>query len=97
MESEIILLDEPSSSLDFAGASELYNILKHLNRQGRTIIVVEHDTEMLVDNVKRVVVLKEGRIELDGSPKSILSSSKIEQYGLKVPCLLKRRTSKIPG
>jgi energy-coupling factor transport system ATP-binding protein len=92
MEPEVILLDEPSSSLDFAGARKLYEILKQLNRQGRTIIVVEHDTDMLVGNVKRVVFLRDGRIELDGAPERVLSSPRIERYGLKIPCMLRHMT-----
>jgi energy-coupling factor transport system ATP-binding protein len=90
MEPEVILLDEPSSSLDFASASRLYEILKQLNRQGRTIIVAEHDTEMLMDNAKRIVLLKDGRIELDGPSKKILSNPKIERSGIRVPCALRK-------
>lgn len=91
MEPEVILLDEPSSSLDFAGANKLYKTLKRLNAQGRTIIVVEHDTEMLVGNAKRVIVLKDGRIELDGQTGRVLSNPRIRRYGLKVPCSLNTR------
>jgi energy-coupling factor transport system ATP-binding protein len=97
MEPEIILLDEPSSSLDFVGANELYNLLKSLNREGCTILVVEHDTEMLVDNAKRVVVLKDGKIDLDGPPKNVLSNPRIERYGLKIPCLLRKNLKNSQG
>ncbi|NYZ75656.1 ABC transporter ATP-binding protein [Candidatus Micrarchaeota archaeon] len=90
MEPEIILLDEPSSNLDFGSSAELYRILRGLNREGRTIIVVEHDTEMLLDNVKRILVVKDGSIKLDGPPKKVLSNPAIERYGLKVPCLLRK-------
>jgi energy-coupling factor transport system ATP-binding protein len=89
-EPEVILLDEPSSSLDFGGAVGLYKILRDLNVKGKTIVVVEHDTELLYDNARRVLVLRVGRIEMDGSPRAVLSNPKIERYGLKIPCLLKR-------
>lgn len=89
MEPEVILLDEPSSSLDSSSAIKLYKILRALNRKGITIIVVEHDTELLVENVRRVLVLKGSTIKLDGPPEKILSSPKIEKYGLKVPCMFK--------
>jgi len=90
MEPEVILLDEPSSSLDFGAAVELYEFLTSLNKQGKTIVVVEHDTEILLEYARRVIVLKDGRIALDGAPKEILSNPKIEKYGLKIPCRLKR-------
>ncbi len=94
MEPEIILLDEPSSNLDFGSANELYRMLRNLSRMGRTIIVVEHDTEMLLNNAERVVVVKGGRIELDGPTKSVLSNPKIERYGLKVPYPLRKKLKK---
>jgi energy-coupling factor transport system ATP-binding protein len=97
MEPEVILLDEPSSSLDFSGAAELYKLLRELNRKGVTIIVVEHDTELLVENVGRVLVLKDNAIELDGPPEKILSSPKIEEYGLKVPCMFKSAARRSAG
>jgi len=97
MEPELILLDEPSSSLDFGAATELYGTLKNLNRIGRTIVVVEHDTEMLLDNADRVLVLNEGRILLDGPTKSVLSNPKIEKCGLKIPCALKHASRRVRG
>jgi len=94
MEPEVILLDEPSSSLDFGGAAELYKLLGELNSKGVTIVVVEHDTEMLVENVRRVLVLKDNRIELDGPAEKILSNPKVEKYGVKVPCIFRSRKVK---
>jgi len=94
MEPELILLDEPSSSLDFGGALEMYKLLSKLNRKGITIIVVEHDTEMLVENVGRVLLLKDNAIELDGPPAEVLSNPKIVKYGLKVPCIFRGRKVK---
>lgn len=97
MEPEVILLDEPSSSLDFSSATKLYKILRKLNRKGVTIVVVEHDTELLVENIGRVIVLKGSSIKLDGPPEKIFSSPKIGKYGLKVPCMFKstaRRSAK---
>jgi energy-coupling factor transport system ATP-binding protein len=88
-EPEIILLDEPSSNLDFGSATELYGMLKNLQREGRTIIVVEHDTEMLLDTATRIVVVKDGRIKIDGPAKKVLSDPRIERYGLRVPCPFK--------
>lgn len=90
MEPEVILLDEPSSSLDYGSAVKLYKILKGLNNQGRTIVVVEHDTELLLENAKRVIVVKGGRIALDGPPAQVLSDPRIERYGLKTPCVLRK-------
>lgn len=90
MEPEILLLDEPSSNLDFGSAVELYRILKKLSREGKTVIVIEHDTDMLLDNATRIVVVKDGKQVLDGTPRKVLSDPRIERYGLKVPCSLRK-------
>jgi energy-coupling factor transporter ATP-binding protein EcfA2 len=42
-----IVLDEPTSMLDYKSSCQLYELLKSLNNQGKTIIVVEHDTDFL--------------------------------------------------
>ena len=91
VEPEVILLDEPSSSLDFGGAAELYTILEGLKEEGRTIVVVEHDTELLADHAERILVLRNGRIALDGPARVVLADRRIEEYGLKIPCSIKHQ------
>ena len=45
---DYLLLDEPTAMLDYKSSVELYEILKNLNKAGKTIIVVEHDTDFLL-------------------------------------------------
>src|SRR3989338_2530303 len=66
LDTPYIVLDEPSASLDFKSSLELYNLLKNLNIKGKTIIVVEHDTDFLWRFAKEVLVLDQGRIVLYG-------------------------------
>ncbi|MCX6777821.1 MAG: ABC transporter ATP-binding protein [Candidatus Micrarchaeota archaeon] len=85
---KLILLDEPSSSLDNKSAEEVYALLDSLNKKGTTIIVVEHDTERLAKYARRIIVIENGGIALDGG-REVLASPKIEKMGLKVPCSVK--------
>lgn len=60
----IILADEPTGNLDSASTGEIMNILKELNRQGRTVIIITHDAEIAAE-AKRVIRIKDGKIEKD--------------------------------
>ncbi len=58
---EVLLADEPTGNLDSKNAQIIMDILKKLNRQGLTIILVTHNTE-LARSAKRMIHLKDGRI-----------------------------------
>ncbi len=94
MDQKIFALDEPVSNMDHGGAVEIYEILRRANENGKTIIVVEHDSELLLEYANRIIVLDKGRIALDGKAVRVLSSRKISELGLKVPCELKKKTKK---
>jgi len=71
LEPEIIILDEPTSDLDPVGKSEVFSILAELKRAGRTIILVEHNTEEAAKYADRVVLLRDGKIIMEGPPRKV--------------------------
>ena len=60
----VILADEPTGNLDSRSTQEIMNVLKDLHKSGRTVILITHDDEIAAQ-VKRVVRIKDGRIEAD--------------------------------
>ncbi len=60
-DAEIILCDEPTGALDSVTGMEIVSILKQLNEQGKTIIIVTHD-EKVAQKCNRVLVLSDGKI-----------------------------------
>lgn len=58
---QIILADEPSGNLDSASGGEILKILKELNKQGKTIIVVTHD-QSIAAQADRVVRMRDGKV-----------------------------------
>lgn len=62
----IILADEPTGALDSKTSRELLDLLKHLNEEGITIILITHD-HTVAEEAKRIVLLHDGKITFDGS------------------------------
>jgi len=87
---EILILDEPTISLDPRGRREIIQLLKNLNI---TKIIAGHDLEMILEICSRVVLLDEGKIVTNGNPKKVLSDkSLMESHGLEVPLSLQQST-----
>ena len=74
---EIVLADEPTGALDSVSGEEVMRILKGLNKEGHTVLVVTHDMA-IADHCERVIEIKDGKIIGDrpglGSGESILQS-----------------------
>ncbi len=84
MRPDILILDESTSMLDPNGRKEIMSIAKKLNEQGITVINITHnmDEAVLAD---RIIVLRKGRIAIDGTPKEVFSSGLLEACGLTLP------------
>lgn len=63
-EPEIILADEPTGALDSKTGIEVLNMLKNLNEEGNTIIMITHDNE-IASKAKRIITIKDGKITSD--------------------------------
>jgi ABC-type polar amino acid transport system ATPase subunit len=74
----LLLLDEPTASLDPARQKELGNALRGLAAQGRTLLFTSHDDDFVGDYATRVLVLAEGRVVEEGEPRKVLSHPKHE-------------------
>lgn len=84
MKPDILILDESTSMLDPNGRKEIMDIARKLNGEGITVINITHnmDEAALAD---RIIVLRKGRIAMDGTPKEVFSSGQLEACGLTLP------------
>ncbi|HYF50903.1 MAG TPA: ABC transporter ATP-binding protein [Planctomycetota bacterium] len=71
-ESEIVLLDEPTSALDLKHQVNVYRLIQQMRKAGRTIVVVTHDLNLASQFSDRLVLMKGGRIVMDGKPDDVL-------------------------
>lgn len=60
----LILADEPTGNLDSKSGEEIINLLKSLNKDGNTIVLVTHDMD-IAKNAKRMVIIRDGKIVSD--------------------------------
>ncbi len=83
---ECIIFDESTAMLDPQGRKEVMNTIKMLNREkGITVLHITHNMDEAID-ADRVVVINEGEIYLDGTPKQVFSEiDKLNAAGLDVP------------
>ncbi|HRF49744.1 MAG TPA: ATP-binding cassette domain-containing protein [Anaerolineales bacterium] len=83
----VLVLDEPTSNLDPIGKEEVFSVCAQLNRErGMTIIIVEHEVEVMAAYASRVVVLSEGRVALNGAPRDVLRQVQaLEAVGARAP------------
>ena len=69
MRPRIFVLDEPTAGLDWRSIVELMGHIGRLHAEGHTIILVTHDMRLVAEYVDRVLVMHEGRILVQGSPR----------------------------
>ena len=82
--SDILLLDEPTASLDLAYQLEIGALLRQLNRErGTTMVLSTHDLNLAAGLCDRIVLLKEGRVLADGPTAETLTTERVhDAYGV---------------
>ena len=86
MQPDVLVLDEPAAGLDAEGKKELLDMIKRLNEDGMTIVLVSHNMEDVAEYAKRVVVMSQGQIAYDGSvPEVFRFSKELRAMGLDLP------------
>ena len=87
MDPAVLILDEPTAGLDPAGTEQiLQNIHDYHAAQNATIILVSHSMEEVARTVDRLVVVNDGRIPFQGTPREVFQhGAELEAMGLGVP------------
>ena len=70
---EILILDEPTTGLDYRECMEVMSRIRELNENGTTVIMVCHDMEVVLDFAKTVIVMNRGEILGQGETRTVLS------------------------
>jgi energy-coupling factor transport system ATP-binding protein len=83
MQPRLLVLDEPTSQLDPVGKKEVFSVLDQLARDREmTVVIIEHELEWIGNFADRVIVMHEGRIVNDGTPRDVLTEEALIELGV---------------
>ena len=78
METPVLILDEPTTGQDAAGELRVREIVESVAAAGRTVVAISHDMRFVAETFERVVVMRAGRVILDGSPATVFAAESWE-------------------
>ena len=87
MKPTVLIMDEPTSNLDPIGKQEVFEMAAKLNKErGMTVIVMEHEVEVMARYADRVIVMDKGRVVMNGTPQEIFTNvADLAEMNLRVP------------
>lgn len=86
---DILVFDEPTAGLDPDGCKEMLKLFDLLNKEGKTIVIVTHNLDDVLEHASRTIFIKEGKIIKDGNTLDILSNEKfLLENKMSVPKLI---------
>ncbi|WP_312426299.1 energy-coupling factor ABC transporter ATP-binding protein [Lacrimispora sp.] len=89
MESEVVIFDEPTASLDPVNVEMLEGVLDKMNEMGKTLLISTHDVDFAYRFADRAVIFAGGRIIADGPVREVFEDDEVlNQANLKRPILL---------
>jgi len=75
MRTPVLVLDEPTTGQDARGVALVRDVVSRAVGDGRTVIAISHDMRFVAESFRRVVVMREGRVVLDGSPEAVFGEA----------------------
>lgn len=81
---DIMVFDEPTNGLDPAGIAEIRELIRQLNRQGKTIIMASHILDEVEKVCTHVAIIQKGELKASGSVKDILDTKKVEETVMEI-------------
>jgi energy-coupling factor transport system ATP-binding protein len=71
MRTPVLVLDEPTTGQDLRGVALVRRVVEEAHAAGRTVIAISHDMDFVASAFDRIVVMRAGRVILDGTPASV--------------------------
>ena len=85
-DTDIVFLDEPTTYLDINIRLELMELVRFLNGQGKTIIMVLHDLNLALENSHNIVLLERGKLYAEGSPDQVIETGLLDKiFNIQTP------------
>ena len=78
MRTPVLVLDEPTTGQDARGVERVRSVVDGVVAEGRTVIAISHDMRFVAESFERVIVMRGGKVILDGSPASVFAADAFE-------------------
>jgi energy-coupling factor transport system ATP-binding protein len=78
MGTPVVVLDEPTTGQDAPGVERVRRVVEAVSAAGRTVIAISHDMRFVAEAFERVIVLRAGRVVLDGPPAEVFDYGNVE-------------------
>lgn len=86
MDTDVIILDEPTIAQDFEGRNIIRSIIETLVSQGKSVLSILHDMNFVADCFSRVIIMVHGKVLADGTPEEVFEKTKLlKQAKLEAP------------
>src|SRR6185295_14582805 len=83
---DVLILDEPTTGLDFPEQERMLALLRRLHAAGRTIVIITHTPWVVAEHASRVVLLAAGSVRYDGPPRRFFADEALlEAAGFRAP------------
>jgi energy-coupling factor transport system ATP-binding protein len=94
---QILVLDEPTTGLDYRECMEIMNIIAQLNRGGVTVVMVTHDMELALDFAESAVVMSGGRVLRHAPVRAVLKDEELLSRARLLPPQIAAVALRLPG
>lgn len=85
MDTDTLVIDEPTSQLDPEGTESVFNIINQLKHSNKTIILVEHKIDLIAEFCDEILVMENGTIAFSGPTKEILAKRELMDHNAAIP------------
>ena len=85
LDSDIIVIDEPTSQLDPDGTMDVFEIIGALKRQGKTVIIAEHKVDLLAEYCDEIIAMAEGTIIAQGTVREVFQLQILREKKVRIP------------
>ena len=94
---KVLLLDEPAAGMNPSETADLMEFIRQLNRDGITIVVIEHDMKFVMNLCDRIVVINYGQKLAEGTPAEVTSNPQVIEAYLGTGLTIDRRRKGEPA
>ncbi|MBQ8995314.1 MAG: ABC transporter ATP-binding protein [Oscillospiraceae bacterium] len=85
MDTDTLVIDEPTSQLDPEGTENVFNIINQLKHSNKTIILVEHKIDLIAEFCDEILVMENGTIAFSGPTKEVLTKRELMDHNAAIP------------